>query len=248
MDIRAKGLKESVKKAYGEFAKKCQDWPNKYNIGRQTAKMLSDYALLSEVNLVNKKVLNIGCSEPDDEVYFINLVEKWHAIDINDAIIRTARKLATEVLPHRFYSKLKFIVGDVTKLDLENEYYDVVLSFSTIDHISGEENRIRAISEMCRVLKPGGYLVITVPNKWDFYYSYHSNKFQRKGTAIFGYEYQFSPLKLKKILTSSGLKIIDCASTAFNPYSYFDRLLKKLKLHKTKIYFGTRFGFLAQKT
>ena len=100
---------------------------------------------------------------------------------------------------------------------------------------------------MCRVLKRGGYLIVTIPNKWDFYYSYHSNKLQREGKAIFGYEYQFSPLELKKMLTSNGLRIIDCASTAFNPLSYFDRLLRKFRLAKLKIYFGTRFGYLAQK-
>ncbi len=247
MDVKTRKLKGSVEKAYTEFAKRCQNWPNKYDIIRQTGKMLSDYDLLSRVDLVGKKILNIGCSEPDDEVYFVNLVKEWHTIDINEAIVRTARKLAAEVLPQHLYSKLKFIVGDATKLDLKDGYYDVVVSFSTIDHIPGKENRMKAINEMCRVLKTGGYLIVTVPNRWDVIYSYRSNKLQREGKAIFGYEYQFSPLELKKMLTSNGLKMIDCASTAFNPYSYFDRILRKLKLHKIKIYFGTRFGFLAQK-
>ncbi len=142
---------------------------------------------------------------------------------------------------------MKFIVGDATKLDFESEFYDVVVSFSTIDHIPSKGDRAKAISEMCRVLKRGGYLVITVPNRWDFYYSYHSNKLQREGKAIFGYEYQFSPLELKRMLKANGLRIVDCASTAFNPCSYFDRLLRKLKLARLKIYFGTRFGYLAQK-
>ena len=247
MDIRTKELKESVKKAYTEFAQKCHNWPNKYNINRQIAKMLSDYTLLSKVNLINKKVLNIGCSEPVDEVYWVNLVKEWHAIDINEAMVLTARKLAAEALPQHLFSKLKFIVDDSTKLNLENEYYDVVVSFSTIDHIPGKENRMKAVTEMCRVLKSGGYLVITVPNRWDRKYSYISNKLQRGGKAIFGYEYQFSPLELKKMLTSNGLKIIDYASTSFNPHSYLDRALRKFGLAKLKIYFGTRFGYLVQK-
>jgi ubiquinone/menaquinone biosynthesis C-methylase UbiE len=239
--------KEKVQRAYTGLAQKRLNWPNKYDIGLQLSKMLSDYALLSKVSLLNKRVLNIGCSEPVDEMFWVNLVKEWHAVDINEAAIEIAKKMASEALPPQLYSKLKFIVGDATKLDLEEEFYDVVVSFSTIDHISGKENRAKAISEMCRVLKRGGYLVVTVPNKWDFYYSYHSNKLQREGKAIFCYEYQFSPLELKKMLTSNGLTIIDCASTSFNPYSYFDRLLRKLKLANLKIYFGTRFGYLAQK-
>jgi len=192
-------------------------------------------------------VLNVGCCEPIDEVFWVNLVKEWHALDINETVIEVARGLASEALPPSLCSKLKFIVGDVTNLDFESEFYDVVVSFSTIDHIPSKGDRAKAVNEMCRVLKRGGYLVITVPNRWDFYYSYHSNKLQREGKAIFGYEYQFSPLELKRMLKANGLRIVDCASTAFNPYSYFDRLLRKLKLERLKIYFGTRFGYLATK-
>jgi len=239
--------RDAVQKAYTELAQRRQNWPNKYDIGLQLSKTLCDYALLKKVNLLNKRVLNIGCSEPVDEVFWANLVKEWHALDINETAIKVAKKLASEALSPQLYSKLKFIVGDATKLPLQDQYYDVVLSFSTIDHIPGEESRMKAISQMCRVLKRGGYLVVTVPNRWDFYYSYHSNKMQKEGKAIFGYEYQFSPLELKRMLAVNGLKIVDCASTAFNPYSYFDRLLRKLRLAKLKIYFGTRFGYLARK-
>ena len=76
-------LKESVEKAYTELAQRREFWPNKYDIGLQLSKMLCDYALLGNVKLLGKKVLNIGCSEPIDEVYWINLVEEWHALDIN---------------------------------------------------------------------------------------------------------------------------------------------------------------------
>jgi ubiquinone/menaquinone biosynthesis C-methylase UbiE len=237
--------REVVERAYTELAQKDQNCPTRYDIEYQISKMLSDYILLSKVNLVDKQVLNIGCFEPLDEIFWVNLVKEWHALDINESVIEMAKRSASEALPLYLYSKLKFIIGDVTNLDLEDESYDVVVSFSTIDHITGKENRVKAISEMFRVLKRGGYLVITVPNSWDFYYSYHSNKCQREGKAIFGYEYQFSPLELKRMLTMNGFKIINCASTAFNPYSYFDRLLKKLGI--PIVYFGTRFGYLAQK-
>ena len=133
-------------------------------------------------------------------------MREWHALDINESAIQVARKLASEALPSQLYSKLKFIVGDATKMDSENEYYDVVVSFFAIDHILGKESRVRAISEMSRVLKRGGYMVITVPNRWDIRYSYRSNKLQKEGKAIFGYLYQFSPLELKKMLTSKWVK------------------------------------------
>lgn len=239
--------RDNVDKAYTELAKKRQNWPNKYNMHLQVSKMLSDYWLLSKIDITDKVILNIGCSEPIDEIFWVNICREWHALDINEAAIQVAQKMTFEALPPCLYSKLRFIIGDVTDLDLGSKEYDIVVSFSAIDHIPGKQNRAKAIREMCRVLKPGGYLVITVPNRWDLYYSYTSNKHQREGKAIFGYEYQFSPLELKRLLTSNGLKVIECASTSYNPYSYFDRMLRKLGLSRIKIYFGTRFGYLAQK-
>jgi len=245
--IKEVDMREKVNKAYTALAKKRQNWPNKYNIGLQLSKMLCDYALLSKVNLLNKRVLNIGCSEPVDEVYWVNLVKEWHALDINEAAIDVARKLASESLPSHLYSKLKFIVGDVTNLEIKDEYYDVVVSFSTIDHIPGKENRRKAVNEMCRVLKPGGHLILSVPNRWDVIWTYRNWKMQKEGTSPYGYAYGFSPLELRQMITINGLRIVDCASTSFNLCSYLDRLLRKLKLEKVKIYFGTRFGYLAQK-
>lgn len=244
---RVQELKELVRTSYTEIAKKQHNWPNKYNIGRQISKYLSDYTLLSKANPRGKKVLNVGCSEPVDEVFWVDIVDKWHVLDINEAIIETATKLASQALPERLYSKLRFFVGDATKLELDDDSYDVVVSFSTIDHIPGKENRKKAVNEMCRVLKPGGYLIITVPNRWDIIWTYQNWKMQRQETASYGYAHAFSPLELRKMITANGLRIINCASSAFNPYSHFDRLLLKLGLAKLKIHFGPRFGYLAQK-
>ncbi|MEM3433400.1 MAG: methyltransferase domain-containing protein [Candidatus Methanomethyliaceae archaeon] len=240
-------LKDKVKGAYDELSKNLPNWAYKYDIGYQLYKMLCDYRLLGKIDLRNKRVLNIGCYEPIDETYWVHLVGEWHALDINERVIRTARRMVEEVLPSRLLSKLSFIVGDATALPIQSGSYDVVVAFSTIDHIPGREERAKAIREISRVLKQGGVFVITVPNRWDLYYSYRSNKAQREGKAPFGYEYQFSPLELRKMLIAEGFRIVDCASTSFNPHSYFDRFLRRLGLARLKIYFGTRFGYLAQK-
>lgn len=57
-----------------------------------------------------------------DEVFWVYLIEEWHVLNINEIAIEVARKLASEALPSQLYSKLKFIVGHATKMDLENEY------------------------------------------------------------------------------------------------------------------------------
>jgi ubiquinone/menaquinone biosynthesis C-methylase UbiE len=51
--------------------------------------------------------------------------------------------------------------GDVTALPFQNQVMDVVLCNSTLEHVVDVE---KAISEFSRVLRPGGYLLLTVPS------------------------------------------------------------------------------------
>lgn len=237
---------KSVKNYYDTFSKKCENWPNKYNIKRQISKFLSDYTLLSKINLNNKSVLNIGCSEPIDEIFWVNIIKEWHSLDINKDIIEISKKMTEESLPENLNKKIKFILGDATKMELADGYYDIVTAFSTIEHIPGEKNREKAFKEIYRVLKKDGYLIITVPNKWDFR-DYLESKRIRKLNISAPYEYNYSPIELKKILIHNNFKILASASTGFNPWSHIDRALKKLKLGNCVVYTGRRFGFLAQK-
>jgi SAM-dependent methyltransferase len=52
------------------------------------------------------------------------------------------------------------IQGSITELPFKNDQYDLVCAFDVIEHV---EDDAKAIAEMMRVCKPGGYLAITVP-------------------------------------------------------------------------------------
>ncbi len=58
------------------------------------------------------------------------------------------------------------IVGDVHDLPLENNSVDAIICIALLEHV---EEPQKAVKEMYRVLKPGGYLYIYVP----FLYYYH---------------------------------------------------------------------------
>jgi ubiquinone/menaquinone biosynthesis C-methylase UbiE len=48
-------------------------------------------------------------------------------------------------------------------LEFPDNYFDVVTAIETIEHI---ENLDRAVTEIYRVLEPGGVFLITAPNRW----------------------------------------------------------------------------------
>lgn len=57
---------------------------------------------------------------------------------------------------------LNFEVGDATNLPVPDRSYDVYVSLETIEHI---ENDRAFLSEAARVLKPGGKLICSTPNR-----------------------------------------------------------------------------------
>lgn len=64
----------------------------------------------------------------------------------------------------KFYTEpnLKFINGDAYRLESENNTFDVIISFETIEHL---DNPIKFVTELQRVLKKDGTLIISTPNK-----------------------------------------------------------------------------------
>jgi SAM-dependent methyltransferase len=57
--------------------------------------------------------------------------------------------------------RAKLIRGSLLQVPLENESVDMVMSTQVIEHIKDHET---AAAELCRILKPGGHALITVPH------------------------------------------------------------------------------------
>ena len=55
----------------------------------------------------------------------------------------------------------RFIFGDMTNSDLHSETYDLVISVEVLEHVQDDE---KFVSEVNRVLKPGGRFIMTTPN------------------------------------------------------------------------------------
>lgn len=104
-----------------------------------------------------KNLLEVGCGA--GRVSFL-LGSRFRAIDAFDLVpemIEAAReRLKTEPAP------IRFSVGDVTAIDAPHAAYDnVIFSYNGIESIPTEALRIKALSEIHRVLKPKGRFVFS---------------------------------------------------------------------------------------
>jgi len=119
------------------------------------------------------------------------------------------------------------IVGDIHSLPLPDESVEAVICIAVLEHV---EEPIKAMKEIYRVLKPGGYAFIYVP----FLYYYHPqpgyyNDFYR--FTYDGIKYLTKDFKLAEIQNVRG-----ALSTVMNLFPYlskktsmFDRLDKLFK-------------------
>ena len=152
-------------------------------------KALSDWALFSQAEIDGKRILNIGCSEPIDEIYFARRVKEWIAIDNSPKSIEVARKIINKELSEQLSKKIKLQVANALELPFQDKSFDIVTAFSTIEHIVEPERREKAVQEMARVTKLGGHTVVTVPNRWNLPYYRWSKKMQKSSQTDFGFDH-----------------------------------------------------------
>jgi len=239
---------EKVKKAYDALMKSERDPRDSWDY--ILSKMQTDYRLLSKINIRGKTILNIGCSYPIDEIYFASKISKWVSIDISPETIKKARVLCDYELPRHLSQKISFIEADASKLPFDDESFDIVVSFSTIDHIPGKNKRESVCKEIFRVTKKGGYAIVTVPNKLSIFY-YMSSKHKSKDTSSFWYEHCFTPIELKKLLQKSGFEIVEFTSTLSGRTGARGRIIGIIVGGIEKYilqYFGRRMGYLCYKS
>lgn len=106
------------------------------------------------------KMLEVGCGTAFVSLYFAKRGYENYCLDINRSILKTAgENFKTEG------TKAKFIIGDAQKLPFADNQFDIVTSFGLLEHF---ENPQTAISEMVRVLKPGGlFFADIVPERFS---------------------------------------------------------------------------------
>jgi SAM-dependent methyltransferase len=240
-------IQEKVKKIYDDMIRSEVDPRNDWEY--ILSKMQVDYRLLNKVNSKDRAILNIGCGFPIDEIYLAPRIGRWASIDISPETVKKAKILSTYELPEHFSRKYSFIEADSAELPFNDESFDVVLSFSTIDHIPGRAKRKSVCSEIFRVTRRGGYSIVTVPNRLSVFYSIRSKRKQKEDFRSW-YEYCFTPLELKKLLMRAGFEIVDFASTMSGNTGARGPIIGPVVgtvERRILQYFGTRMGYLCRK-
>lgn len=102
-----------------------------------------------------KDVLDIACGEGYGSALIANDARSVIGVDISEAAVAHAQ--ATYAKPN-----LRYQVGSATAIPLPDASVDIATSFETVEHLAQQSEML---SELRRVLKPNGLLIISSPNK-----------------------------------------------------------------------------------
>lgn len=169
------------------------------------------------------KLLNIGCGHGAD-FYPFRSNFKLYGVDFSIEMLNLAERYS-----RKYNFTVNLSLADMSHLPFTNESFDTAISVASYHHVKGEKDRKSALSELRRVLRPGGEAFITVWNHWqprfwfkpaEIYIPWH-----RKGKILNRYYYLFSYLRLERIVRDTGFEIMESfpESTYHFPLKYFSR-------------------------
>lgn len=110
--------------------------------------------ILKERFTPEMRILDAGCGEGRNTVYFINQGYQIFGIDQEEMAIQYLRYQAKTLNPD--YDALRFQVGQMEEIPFHPKAFDAVICSAVLHFAERESNFWQMIDEISRVLKPGG--------------------------------------------------------------------------------------------
>jgi methionine biosynthesis protein MetW len=163
------------------------------------------------------KILDVGCGNGWQASFFLKGNEVF-GLDISESNVSQACSRGIIARKHDIETPFPFQVGS----------FDLVVCSEVLEHLFNPENILK---EIVRVLKPGGAVIISVPNLFSL--GNRMSLLYGKKCTLIEYPYNqehirhYSIKRLKNILGSFGLKTKKVIGTSFtmnlldlNPFSF----------------------------
>ena len=115
---------------------------------------LHRYAFALEL-VRGKRVLDAACGEGYGSALLAGAASSVSAVDISEQAVQHARGRYQA-------SNLDFHASDCRDLPFASDEFDCIVSFETLEHLQDHDGLMQ---EFRRVLKPGGFLLLSSPDK-----------------------------------------------------------------------------------
>ena len=186
------------------------------------------FEFLRKENLSNLSGLEMGCGKGRNVIWCARQPEvaRMTGFDFSSVAIKEAKKRAGEA---GVAGKTEFVVADATKKwPFPDASFDFGIDCTASTDIEDPERRRFAISEMQRVLKPGGYFLLYVMSTED---EYHEMVIKQSPAEEKNAFYHPDTGKFEKVFDEQELDVL---------YKNF-RLVESRRIPKRSIFFGKEY-------
>ena len=132
-------------------------------------------------------LLDVGCASGYYTVHYSKKCSKVFGIDPNENLIKIAKEK---------YPNLDFRKGSAEEIPFKDNSFDVVILSDVLEHVADEK---KCLSEIHRVLKDDGKLILTVPHKGLFSFLDVDNYSYFLRTKMYGLYKILYKIKKKKL-------------------------------------------------
>ncbi|MEO6903482.1 MAG: class I SAM-dependent methyltransferase [Bacteroidia bacterium] len=105
-----------------------------------------------------KNVIDIGCGNGRNLVYFLKNNFDVFAIDQNEEAIKDTKNLSEKLAPHNSISN--FCVSLVESIPFQNNQFDIVICSAVLHFAKNKDHFGEMLHSIWRVLKPQGFLFV----------------------------------------------------------------------------------------
>jgi 2-polyprenyl-6-hydroxyphenyl methylase/3-demethylubiquinone-9 3-methyltransferase len=175
---------------YDTIADEFDTLSNQYDTRRRLEIVFDE--LLGETNLAGQSVLDVGCGTGWFSQWAAERGARVTSLDIGIRLLDQARRKCPT----------RAVAADACHLPLASNTFDTVISSECIEHTIAPRLALR---EIHRVTRPGGLMVVTVPNqRWHFAITIAN---ALKLRPFHGYENWLRWSELRDELTRAGARI-----------------------------------------
>ncbi len=185
----------------------------------------------ADIELKDARVLDIGCGSGMISAYYCKQGARVYGVDISEEMIGQAR-----IFLDSLGCRAELNTGNAARLSYDDGYFDVITCISVIEWIDADRD---VIKEIGRLLKPGGIVLVSVPNRSSWMRKAEMLWFRIKRVASFflpvkpGYlefqKHQYRPLEFVEMCRESGLHVVneEYYAAPFSRFAFIKKAARK---------------------
>ncbi|MGD1048018.1 MAG: methyltransferase domain-containing protein [Candidatus Krumholzibacteriaceae bacterium] len=114
-------------------------------------------------------MLDLGCGNGAQTILFGDDFPRIIGVDLG---VHYLKEMMREVERRGLAGRMLPVCSDSSRLPLSDASIDFAISFEVLEHVRREEE---TLSELARVMRPGGVVALSVPNRWWIFETHGAN-------------------------------------------------------------------------